>query len=136
MAAASQVFSGHFHTQMHGPVGMETRAALAEWDGDNLTVWKTSRAVHAVDRRGLARVLGIPIENVRVICTTMGGGFGAKDEPPRRAHCAAGRRTGRPVRISTAAPKSSSPAAAAETDIEIEIGVAQDSSLPRSTCAP
>nr|ART39643.1 J211 [uncultured bacterium] len=99
-ASPARTFSGRFHTQMHGPVGMETRAALAEWDGDQLTVWKTSRAVHAVDRRTLARLMGIPAENVRVICTTMGGGFGNKDES-RLASLAAltARKAGRPVRI-------------------------------------
>ena len=100
MQRAHLTFSGRFHTQMHGPVGMETRAALAEWDGDRVTVWKTSRAVHAVDRRTLSRVLGLPIDNVRVICTTMGGGFGNKDEG-RLASLTAllAREAGRPVRI-------------------------------------
>src|SRR5262245_6159542 len=48
-AQAARVFEGTFLTQEHAPVGMETRAALAEWDGDRLTVWKTSRSVHAND---------------------------------------------------------------------------------------
>lgn len=79
-AEAAHLFEGTFDTHMHAPVGMETRAALAEWQGDRLTVWKTSRAVHASDRQTLARVLGLPLERVRVICTNMGGGFGNKDE--------------------------------------------------------
>src|SRR5215813_204916 len=36
-AEAARVFEDTFHTQMHAPVGMETRAALAEWQGDELT---------------------------------------------------------------------------------------------------
>ncbi len=79
-AEAARVFEDTFRTQMHAPVGMETRAALAEWEGDRLTVWKTSRAVHASDRETLARVLSLPLEQVRVICPNMGGGFGNKDE--------------------------------------------------------
>ncbi|HEX9869291.1 MAG TPA: molybdopterin cofactor-binding domain-containing protein, partial [Candidatus Tectomicrobia bacterium] len=70
-AEAARLFEDTFHTQMHAPVGMETRAALAEWDGDWLTVWKTSRAVHASDRQTLARVLSLPLEQVRVICPNM-----------------------------------------------------------------
>ncbi|GIX46365.1 MAG: dehydrogenase [Candidatus Tectimicrobiota bacterium] len=99
-AEAARVFEGTFHTQAHAPVGMETRAALAEWQGERLTVWKTSRAVHAMDRPILARVLGLPLEHVRVICPNMGGGFGNKDES-RVAVLAAllARRTGRPVRL-------------------------------------
>ncbi len=99
-AQAARIFEGTFRTQMHGPVGMEPRAALAEWEGESLTVWKTSRAVHAVDRNTLARVLGVPPQQVRVICTGMGGGFGNKDEG--RLACIVAllaRRTGRPVRI-------------------------------------
>ena len=80
LTRAGRVFEGTFRTQIHAPVGMETRAALAEWQGEALTVWKTSRAVHANDRQTLARVLGIPPAQVRVICTSMGGGFGNKDE--------------------------------------------------------
>src|SRR5918999_4616913 len=38
-AEAAHVFEDAFHTHMHSPVGMETRAALAEWEGDQLTVW-------------------------------------------------------------------------------------------------
>lgn len=99
-AEAAQVFEDSFHTQMHAPVGMETRAALAEWHGDRLTVWKTSRAVHASDRQTLARVLGLPLEQVRVICPNMGGGFGNKDEGRLAVLVALlARKAGRPVRV-------------------------------------
>jgi CO/xanthine dehydrogenase Mo-binding subunit len=99
-AQAARVFEDTFRTQMHAPVGMETRAALAEWQGDHLTVWKTSRAVHASDRQTLATVLGLPLEQVRVICPNMGGGFGNKDEGRLAVLVALlARRAGRPVRI-------------------------------------
>jgi CO/xanthine dehydrogenase Mo-binding subunit len=105
-AAAARIFEGSFRTQVHAPVGMETRAALAEWDGDSVTVWKTSRAVHAPDRITLSRVLGIPPARVRVICTAMGGGFGNKDEG-RLASITAllARKAGRPVRIAYSRPE-------------------------------
>jgi CO/xanthine dehydrogenase Mo-binding subunit len=100
LAEAERVFEGRFHTHMHAPVGMETRAALAAWQDDHLTVWKTSRAVHAADRQTLARVLQVPLEHVRVICPNMGGGFGSKDEGRLAVLTALlARQTGRPVRI-------------------------------------
>ncbi|HEY7496028.1 MAG TPA: molybdopterin cofactor-binding domain-containing protein [Candidatus Tectomicrobia bacterium] len=100
LAEATRVFEGTFRTQMHAPAGMETRAALAEWQGDQLTVWKTSRAVHATDRQTLARVLGIPLEQVRVICPNMGGGFGNKDESRLAVLVALlARQAGHPVRL-------------------------------------
>ena len=128
LAGAARAFEGHFHTQMHGPVGMETRAALAEWDGDRLTVWKTSRAVHAVDRNTLARVCGIAAENVRVICTTMGGGFGNKDEGRLASLTAlAARKAGRPVRIEySRVEEFIAGRNRQETDIDLKIGVTAD----------
>ena len=97
---AAQVFEGHFETQGYAPVGMEPRAALAEWREDTLTVWKTSRGVHAVDRPALASVFGLAPEAVRVICTAMGGGFGNKDESRLAALTTMlARHTGRPVRM-------------------------------------
>jgi CO/xanthine dehydrogenase Mo-binding subunit len=97
---AARVFEGTFRTQVHAPAGMETRSALAEWEDGRLTMWKTSRSVHANDRTMLARVFAVPLERVRVICTAMGGGFGNKDEG-RIAALAAwlARKAGRPVRI-------------------------------------
>ncbi|MBI4081902.1 MAG: xanthine dehydrogenase family protein molybdopterin-binding subunit [Candidatus Lambdaproteobacteria bacterium] len=99
-AQAARIFEGTFRTQAHAPVAMETRAALAEWEGDRLTLWKTSRAVHASDRPLLARGLGIPAERIRVICTAMGGGFGNKDETRLGVLTALlARKAGRPVRV-------------------------------------
>jgi CO/xanthine dehydrogenase Mo-binding subunit len=131
MAAAARRFSGRFHTQMHSPAGMETRSALAEWEGDSVTVWKTSRAVHATDRRALSRVLGLPEENIRVVCTTMGGGFGAKDESRLGVLTALlARKAARPVRIEySRAEEFIAGRNRQETDIDIEIGVAEDGSM-------
>src|SRR5262249_39656825 len=87
-------------TQEHAPVGMETRGALAEWVDGHLTVWKTSRSVHANDRPMLARACDVPLERVRVLCTHMGGGFGNKDEGRAAALAALlARKVGRPVRL-------------------------------------
>src|SRR5919199_3390480 len=100
LTKAARVFEGTFRTQIHAPVGMETRAAWAEWRGEALRGWKTSRAVHANDRQTLARVLGIPLAQVRVICTNMGGGFGNKDESRLAVLVAlVARQAGRPVRL-------------------------------------
>ncbi len=59
----------------HAP--MEPRAAVAEWDGDKLTVWTGTQNPSGV-RGELAAALGVPAENVRVIVPDMGGGFGGK----------------------------------------------------------
>jgi xanthine dehydrogenase molybdenum-binding subunit len=97
---AARIFEGTFHTQIHAPAGMETRAALAEWHGERLTVWKASRAVHASDQQILMRVLGLTPGQVRVVCTNMGGGFGNKDESRVMVLAALlARQAQRPVRL-------------------------------------
>jgi nicotinate dehydrogenase subunit B len=57
---------------------LETRAALAEWDGgDNLTVWTGSQRPFGV-RSELAAAFGIPEERVRVIVPDTGAAYGGK----------------------------------------------------------
>ena len=56
---------------------MEPRAAVAEWEGDKLTVWTGSQNPFGV-RGELAAALNVPGENVRVIVPDTGGGFGGK----------------------------------------------------------
>ena len=78
---------------------MEPRAAVAAWEGERLTVWKSSRGIHA-DRLSLSLSLGIPRDNVRVIGPHMGAGYGNKDESRLAAITALlARRAGRPVKI-------------------------------------
>jgi CO/xanthine dehydrogenase Mo-binding subunit len=78
---------------------METRAA---WPvaGRSVDGLEDERAVHANDRQTLAHVLGIPPAQVRVVCTSMGGGFGNKDESRLAVLVALlARQAGRPVRL-------------------------------------
>jgi isoquinoline 1-oxidoreductase len=56
---------------------MEPRAAVAEWSGDKLTVWTGTQMPFGVKGQ-LARELGVPAENVRVIIPDFGGAFGGK----------------------------------------------------------
>jgi xanthine dehydrogenase YagR molybdenum-binding subunit len=56
---------------------MEPHASTAAWDGDKLTLW-TSNQMIAWSRADLAKTLGIPKHNVRLISPYIGGGFGGK----------------------------------------------------------
>lgn len=78
---------------------MEPRAAVAEWDGDRLTVWAGTQRPFGI-RGELAGELGIEESQIRVIAPELGGGFGAKSIY-RPAHEAAkfARLAGRPVRV-------------------------------------
>src|SRR6185503_4106327 len=59
----------------HAP--MEPRAAVAEWNGEQLTVWTGSQQPSRV-RDDLAGGLRVPRAQVRVIVPDTGGGFGGK----------------------------------------------------------
>ena len=56
---------------------MEPHASTAAWRGDKLTVW-TSNQMIAWSVADLAKTLGIPKENVRLVSPFIGGGFGGK----------------------------------------------------------
>ena len=96
---ADRIFTMSFSTPAHSPAPLEPRAAVAMWEGDELTVWKTTRGVHA-DRMSLASALGVERANVRVIGATLGAGFGGKDESRLSVIAAElARRAGKPVKI-------------------------------------
>ena len=99
MREAEIVLTGTYEVASHSAAPLEPRAAVARWDGDALTVWKTSRGVHQ-DRALLSAALGVPEEKIRVMGPHFGAGYGAKDE----SRCAAlaailSRKAERPVRL-------------------------------------
>ena len=59
---------------------LETKGCVCEWEGDKLTAWISTQAVHG-SREGFAEALQIPQANVHTICEYMGGGFGSKFGP-------------------------------------------------------
>jgi isoquinoline 1-oxidoreductase len=59
----------------HAPI--ETHTALAQFEGDQLTVWASTQTPFGL-RRQVARAVRMPVENVRVIAPFLGGGFGGK----------------------------------------------------------
>jgi len=84
--------------ETHNP--MEPHSTTAIWEGSTLTLYESSQGV--VNLRGvLAQMLGLPVENVRVITKFVGSGFGSKLWPwtlcPLAA--AAARQVNAPVRL-------------------------------------
>jgi isoquinoline 1-oxidoreductase len=59
----------------HAP--LEPRAAMAEWEGEKLTVWTATQNPFRV-RGEIAQAFRIPEDRVRVIVPDFGGGFGGK----------------------------------------------------------
>ncbi len=79
LASADHVFEDRYTTSFVHNAQMEPRAAVAAWDGDKLTLYTPTGGI-ANCRTDMARDLGIPQENVRVVCQYMGGNFGNKNQ--------------------------------------------------------
>ena len=56
---------------------MEPHASIAEWKGDKLTIWTANQMIDW-SVGDMAKTLGIPKENVRLVSPFIGGGFGGK----------------------------------------------------------
>ena len=84
---------------------MEPFATIAAWDGDKVTLW-TSNQMIAWGKGSIAKILGIPPENVRLDSPYVGGGFGGKLFVRADAVCAAlaARAARRPVKIAMQRP--------------------------------
>ena len=84
---------------------MEPHASIASWNGDKLTVW-TSNQMIDWGRGDLAKTLGVPKENVRLVSPYIGGGFGGKLFLRSEALLAAlgARAANRPVKVALPRP--------------------------------
>jgi xanthine dehydrogenase YagR molybdenum-binding subunit len=100
LAAAAHTVEGVYSTQVQTHASLETHGSVCEWDGDKLTAWVSTQAVHGT-REGFAQALKIPQANIRVITEFMGGGFGSKFGPDTQGVLCArlAKMAGRPVKM-------------------------------------
>ena len=99
MAGADVVLKSRYESDASQGVPIEPRAVLAEWRGDEVTIWSSTQVPYAA-RSGVAQTLQIPEANVRVVVPLLGGGFGAKCDLHFEAQVAAlARAARRPVRL-------------------------------------
>jgi xanthine dehydrogenase YagR molybdenum-binding subunit len=84
--------------ETHNPI--ELHSSVAVWDGPNLTLYETTQAINNM-RGVIAQMMGVPIENVRVIMKFLGSGFGGKLWPWTHTllAAAAARQLGRPIKL-------------------------------------
>jgi carbon-monoxide dehydrogenase large subunit len=101
LAEADVVISERFHHPRLAAVFVETRGALAYRDDESsrLVLWSSTQNPYSV-RDAVARIVGLPAEEVRVLTPDVGGGFGPKGAPyPEEALVAlAAHKLGRPVK--------------------------------------
>ena len=88
-----------YTTQTALHTALEPHAAVAEWNGEQLTIWESTQGIFNT-RTDVAATLGLRLSQVRVIKEHMGGGFGAKNGAHASTYIAAAlaMKTGAPVR--------------------------------------
>jgi xanthine dehydrogenase YagR molybdenum-binding subunit len=104
-AAAPVYLDATFTTPDQSHAMMEPHASIAAWDGLELTLW-TSNQMIDWGASDLAKTLGIPKGQVRVISPFIGGGFGGKLFVRADALLAAlgARAARRPVKVALSRP--------------------------------
>ncbi|MGU3314324.1 aldehyde oxidoreductase molybdenum-binding subunit PaoC [Sphingomonas sp. M6A6_1c] len=104
-AAAPVQLDALYETPDQSHAMMEPHASIARWEGDKLTLW-TSNQMIAWGKGDVAKTLGIPKDNVRLISPYIGGGFGGKLFVRADAVLAAlgARQAGRPVKVTLQRP--------------------------------
>jgi CO/xanthine dehydrogenase Mo-binding subunit len=97
---ADVIIDNTFYTPLVEHAFLETEGAVAYIDEvGTMVVYSSCQAPHR-DRMQIARALGLPENQVRVITPHIGGAFGGKDEAHVQIHAALlAQASGRPVRI-------------------------------------
>lgn len=130
LAAAPVRLTATYTAAYIAHVPLETRTAVAQWQGERLTVWAGTQRPFGV-RAELASALGIPETQVRVRVPPTGSGFGGKHHGVGAVEAARlARAVGRPVKVRWTRQEEFSwgylrPAAV----IDIESGAADDGGL-------
>ena len=98
-AAADHVVRERYVADMQHAAPIEPRAVIAEWHGDQVTIWSSTQVPFNA-RAGVAHTLQMAENQVRVIVPHLGGGFGGKCEFHFEAHVAAvARKAKRPAKL-------------------------------------
>lgn len=79
LAESDYVIEGRYSTPIVHHYAMEPHVSMADFDGKNLTVWTSAQNIFAF-RLLLSEIYNLPVNRVRVIRPTVGGGFGGKYE--------------------------------------------------------
>ncbi|CAJ96680.1 Putative xanthine dehydrogenase subunit [Cupriavidus necator] len=100
LAAAAVSIDATYDAARENHFPIEPNATVAAWQGDQLTLWSKSQFV-INEQAEIAAILGIPTENVHVICPFIGGAFGTslRTWPHVTLAAVAAREVGKPVKL-------------------------------------
>jgi xanthine dehydrogenase YagR molybdenum-binding subunit len=128
----AEVKIDHIYTtpiQHHNP--MEPHATIAQWDGDHLTLHDATQNISG-EKDSMAKMFGIPSENVHVISLFLGGGFGCKGSVWSHVPLAAmaAKKVNRPVKLVLERPQMFGPVGARpETYQQVSLGATREGKL-------
>src|SRR6202020_561980 len=106
LLAADVVGEGEYETGFVEHAYIEPEAGFARRVGDQIEIQACTQSPY-MDRGDIAKILGIAPENVRIIPTAVGGGFGSKLDLSVQPFVAlAAWRLDRPVRMVYSRPES------------------------------
>jgi aldehyde oxidoreductase len=99
MGESEVVVTNIYRTQMVEHAYLEPEAGVADFRDGKVTVWMPSKYSH-LDRMELAGVLGLPLDQIRIVNMTIGGYFGEKTSlSPGYYAALAALKTGRPCKM-------------------------------------
>ena len=99
-AEADIILEHTYHTPMHDHAFMEPECSIARPTPDGRMEIYVGSQIPYSDRNQVARALGVPEEQVRIIGQLIGGGFGGKEDIAGQIHAALlAKATGRPVKL-------------------------------------
>ncbi|MCH8941177.1 MAG: selenium-dependent xanthine dehydrogenase [Bacteroidetes bacterium] len=84
---AAYISEGTYYTQCIEHGYMEPECSIAKPGSEGVEVYSQGQGVYE-DRKQLAKILGLPEKNVRVIFVPNGGGFGGKEDLSVQGHAA------------------------------------------------
>ncbi len=131
-AEADAVVSRSFTGNRTYQAPIEPHASLARWEADGrLTLWSSTQTPHYMHYM-MARVLEVPMAQIRIIKPAVGGGFGGKAETTPLDFCSSylAKVTGRPVMMKYARNEMfMHNRGRHRQEIELKIGVRKDGSI-------
>jgi CO/xanthine dehydrogenase Mo-binding subunit len=131
---ADHVFEHTFTTQPIHHCNLEPHIAIAQWEGDELTVWTPCQNPFAT-RGELASVFNIPLSKVRIIVPFIGGGNGCKTYAKIEPLVAAlARKAGRPVKVALTMEEAFQTNTKHATRFRLKTGVKKDGKLVARVC--
>lgn len=84
LSRAAVVIDATYTTPQEHNNPMEPHTSVAVWDGTTLTLHESTQGTHQA-RKQLAPILGLELEQLRIISPHVGGGFGSKGLPHANA---------------------------------------------------